>query len=135
MDIFKQYATDPKLEQEGRWVTIGGTDEKPARILVARSGTVRYNAVMSQQYEANKTLMESKDTVAANAKLAEMVQFALANSVLLGWENIDYKGETGYSFKTAHLMLAHRDFREMVQKEADKFQEYKIKSVEEDSKN
>ena len=135
MDIFKQYATDPKLEQEGRWVRIGGTDEAPARLLIARTGTKRYQRVMAQQYEANKTLMESKDTTAANAKVEEMIQHALANCVLLGWENIDYKGDASYSYDNAYAMLGLRDFRELVMKEADNFKAYKIDQEEDDAKN
>lgn len=135
MDIFKAFATDPKLEEEGRWVRIGGTDAKPAEILVARTGTKRYNRVMAQQYEANKTLLDSKDTVASNAKVEEMVQHALASCVLLGWKNIAYKGDETYSYANAHAMLSHRDFRELVTKEADKFQAYKIEQLEEDAKN
>jgi hypothetical protein len=135
MDIFAAFATDPKLEEEGRWVRIGGTDEKPAEILVARTGTKRYNRVMAQQYEANKTLLDSKDTEAANAKVDDMIQHALASCVLLGWKNIEYKGDAKYSYASARAMLAHRDFRELVTKEADKFQAYKIEQIEADAKN
>lgn len=135
MDIFKQYATDPKLEQDGRWVRIGGTDEAPSRLLLARTGTKRYQRVIAQQYEANKTLMESKDTIAANAKVEEMIQHALANCVLLGWENVEYKGNSTYSYENAHAMLALRDFRELVMKEADNFKAYKLDQEEDDAKN
>lgn len=135
MDIFKAFATDPNLEEKGRWVRIGGTDEAPSEILVARTGTRRYNAVMAQQYEANRTLLDSKDTQAANAKVEEMVQHALASCVLLGWKNVEYKGDTAYSYDNAHAMLGHRDFRELVTKEADKFQMYKIEQLEADAKN
>jgi hypothetical protein len=135
MDIFAAFATDPKLEEEGRWVRIGGTDEKPAEILVARTGTKRYSRVMTQQYEANKTLLESKDTQAANDKVDEMVAHALASCVLLGWKNIEYKGDAIYSYTNARAMLSHRDFREMVTKEADKFQAYKVEQDAVDAKN
>ena len=135
MDIFAAFATDPKLEEEGRWVRIGGTDEAPCEILVARTGTKRYNRVMAQQYEANKTVLESKDTEAANAKVDDMVVHALASCVLLGWKNIDYKGDKSYSYTNARAMLSHRDFRELVTKEADKFQAYKVEQAEADAKN
>jgi hypothetical protein len=135
MDIFSAFATDPKLENEGRWVRIGGTDEKSAEILVARTGTKKYNRVMSQLYEANKTLLEGKDTVAANDKIQEMQQHALASCVLMGWKNITYQGKSEYSYDTAHAMLSHRDFREIVMKEADKFQAYKLEQDAADAKN
>lgn len=135
MDIFAAFATDPKLEEEGRWVRIGGTDDKPSRLLIARTGTKRYQRVMAQQYEANKTLLESKDTEAANAKFVEMTRHALANCVLLGWENVEYKGNASYSYENAHAMLGHRDFRELVEKEANKFDSYKIEQMEADAKN
>ena len=137
MNIFKAFATDPKLEEEGRWVAIGGTDEAPTEILVARTGTRRYNAVMAQQYEANRTILDSKDTAASNAKVEQMVQHALASCVLLGWKHVE--GEDGlplaYSYANAHKLLGMRDFREIVTKEADKFQMYKRDQLEADAKN
>lgn len=135
MDIFKAFATNPKLEEEGRWVRIGGTDDKPSRLLIARTGTKRYQRVMAQQYEAHKALLESKDTEAANAKVQEMFRHALANCVLLDWENVEYKGNATYSYDNAHAMLGHRDFRELVEKEANKFESYKLEQLEVDAKN
>lgn len=135
MDIFKQFATDPNLELEGRWVRIGGEDDKPSRLLIARTGNKRYQRVMAQLYEANKALLESKDTQAANAKVQDMYRHAAASCLLLGWENVEYKGDSKYNYENAHAMLGHRDFRELVEKEAGKFEAYKIEQQEEDSKN
>jgi hypothetical protein len=136
MDIFSAFATDPKLENEGRWVRIGGTDEKKAEILVARLGNRKYNRVSAAQYEANKTLLEGKDKDAAMKKMEDMQVHAFATSVLLDWKNIEYKGETPkYSYETAAQMLAHADFRELVAKEANKFEAYKVEQDEADAKN
>lgn len=135
MDIFKQFATDPKLEEEGRWVRIGGTDDKPSELLVARTGTKRHTRVMAQQFEANKTLMESKDTEAANAKFLEMGRHALASCILLDWKNVEYKGDSKYNYDNAFAMLGHRDFRELVEKEANKFEAYKLEQLADDAKN
>lgn len=136
MDIFKAFATDPNLELEGRDVRIGGTDEKPCYIKVARLGTPRYNGMMAQMWEANKQVLDGQDKPAAEAKMAEIVQHCLASCVLLGWnEHVEYQGEKAYSYKTAHAMLSHRDFRELVQREANNFQAYKIHQQEEDAKN
>jgi hypothetical protein len=90
---------------------------------------------MAQQYESHKTLLESKDTEAANAKVQEMFRHALASCVLLDFENVDYKGNSTYSYENAHAMLGHRDFRELVEKEANKFESYKIEQLEADAKN
>lgn len=137
MDLFAAFATDPKLEEEGRWVRIGGTDEKPTEILVARTGTRRYKRVMAQQYESHKTLLEGKDKVAANDKVDQMVRHALASCVLLGWKNVEYKGNGAlpYSYENAHMLLGHRDFQDVVTKEADNFQAYKVEQDEADAKN
>lgn len=136
MDIFKAFATDPNLEDNGRWHRIGGTDDAPCKLLLGRVGTRKYNAVMALQYEANKTLLEGKDKPAANVKVDQMVHHALASCVLLGWANLEYKGvNMVYSYATAHQMLEHRDFREMVQAEASRFQAYKLDQDEADAKN
>lgn len=135
MDIFSAFATDPKLENEGRWVRIGGTDEKPAELLIARAGNKKYNRVISQMFEANKTIIEGKDVEAGEAKAQDIQQHALASCNLLGWKNVEYKGKAAYSYENARAMLAHRDFRELVQKEADKFQAYKLEQDAADAKN
>ena len=135
MDIFKAFATDPKLELEGRWVRIGGTDEEPAELLVARLGTKRYNAVLAQQREANKTLLDSKDKPAAEAKLDDIICHTLATCVLLGWRGITYKGDAAYSYDSAKAMLALRDFRDLVEVESYKFQSYLLDQQDADAKN
>lgn len=136
MDIFAAFATDPKLEEEGRWVRIGGTEDKPTEILVARSGNDRYNRIMAQQYETYQHELNSKDKAATEARARDMLEHCMASAVLLGWKNVEFQGAPmEYSYANSRKLLAVKDFRALVAKEAEKFEAYKAVQLEDDAKN
>jgi hypothetical protein len=147
MDIFDQYATDPKLELEGVWVPIGpatgvlengdADPETAPQVKVARSGNKRHGRMVSALYEANKTTLEMKDDF-ADAKGDEITVDTMAKSILLGWKNLSFKKvklEDGWNVKDAKQMLAVKDFRDMVMKHASDFNKFKLKQEEVDAKN
>jgi hypothetical protein len=143
MDIFAQFATDPKLELEGKWFEIGAAErtlengepdpESVPKILVARSGNKRHGRIVSKLYEANKSTLELKND-AADAKGEEITIETMAKAILMGWKNLSIKGEKlvdGWDYETAKRLLAIKDFRNMVNKKADSFEEFKV--VQEDA--
>ena len=147
MDIFDAFATDPKLELEGVWHTLGAATRKLEngepdpdsipKILVARSGNKRHGRIVSKLYEANKTTLESKGDD-ADAKGEEITIEAMAKAVLLGWKNLSFQKEPlkdGWDLVTAKRLLAVKDFRAVVQKKAESFDDYKVKQEEADAKN
>lgn len=157
-DIFNQYATDPNKELDGVWVPIGpalrkledgitADPESVPSIKVARSGNKRHGRVVSSLYEANETVLKGKDD-AADAKGEEITIEAMAKGILLGWKNLTFKGEkladagTENSVLspedrliTAKRMLAVKDFRELVAKNANDRERYSIKQEQEAAKN
>lgn len=136
-DIFNQFATDPKAELEGVWHRIGGTDEAPARILVARSGNKRHSRIITQLYESNKATLELKNE-AADAKSEEITIEAMSKGILLGWENLAFNGkvlENGWNIDDAKTLLAVKDFRELVHKHAMTFADYKAVQDKADAGN
>lgn len=147
MDIFDQFATDPKLELEGKWIDIGPAErtlengdpdpESVPKVLVARSGNKRHGRIVSKLYEANKSLLEQKGD-AAEAKGEEITIEAMAKAVLLGWKNLSVKGEKlpdEWTYANAKRLLAIKDFRALVQKKSESFEEYKLVQEEEAVKN
>jgi hypothetical protein len=110
MDIFKQFATDSNLEQDGTWINLGGG----AKILVARAGNKKYGRLLGSAVDKNRTVLDSKTDEADDVSDQILID-VLAESILLGWEGITYKNKPmAYSLDNAKILLAIPDFRATV---------------------
>lgn len=134
-DIFNQYAADPSKELEGVWHNLGAalnpeaepSEQKFPRILVARSGNKRHAKVVTQLYESNRATLELKNET-AEAKSEEITIESMAKGVLVGWENLTFKGRAladGWTLDEAKTLLSVKDFRELVNRHAINFADYK----------
>lgn len=144
-DIFNQFATDPAKELEGVWVSLGPADEagKAPRILVARSGNRKHGRIVSKLYEANKTLLDTKDT-AAEAKGEEITIEAMSKAIYLGWENLAFAGKAVANsadltpedrLAEAKRHLAVKDYRALVMRHSEDFTKFKQVQEEADAGN
>lgn len=130
LDIFAQYATDEAAENEGVWVPHGS-----AKFLIARAGNRKYVKKLSALVEKNQKLLDAKDDAADKLSDQLMIE-VMAESILLGWENVGYKGETlPYSLENAKMLLGVKDFRREVSKMADDINNFKVKQTEEQQGN
>lgn len=132
MDIFNEFATDTKKEEEGRWVDY---DDKTA-FLIARSGNKNFARVFTRAYNQNKSLLNSKNDT-AEAKANEVLAEVMAETILLGWKGpVKLKGEElAYSAQNAKKLLVIKDFRAWVQGHADDFSGFKAAEEAEEAKN
>lgn len=131
LDIFAQFATDETKEEDGVWVEL--SDD--AAILVARSGNKKYSKMIAREYEKNKKILDGKNDV-ADAKSEEIMIEVLAKTILLGWRNIQFKGEElPYSLENAKMLLKVKDFRKLVGGYADDSSAFKMLAEEEVVKN
>ncbi len=130
LDIFAQFATDETLEENGTWFQIGGG----ARVLVARSGNRKYGKMLTKAVERNKKALDLNDDAAD--KLSEEIMISvLAETILLGWEDISFKGEVlEYNVANAKKLLAVKDFRKAIAQFADDVSAFKFKETEEQGK-
>ncbi len=130
LDIFAQFATDETLEENGTWFPIGGG----ARLLVARSGNRKYAKLLTKEVERNKKALDLNDDAAD--KLSEEIMIGvIAETILLGWEDVSFKGEVlEYSVANAKKLLAVKDFRKTVAQFADDGSAFKFKETEEQGK-
>ena len=130
LDIFAQFATDETLEENGTWFQIGGG----ARVLVARSGNRKYGKMLTKEVERNKKALDLNDDAAD--KLSEEIMISvLAETILLGWEDISFKGELlEYNVANAKKLLAVKDFRKAIAQFADDVSAFKFKETEEQGK-
>lgn len=106
-DVFAMFATDPDKEVNGAWVKQPGNCE----LLVARQGNRAYSRLIAKKYEEYREVLES-DTPEAEVKDEQIIVEVMAETILLGWKNLVYKGQVlPYSKENARKVLSHRDFR------------------------
>lgn len=122
LDLFSQFASDETLENNGAWQDIGGD----SKLLVARAGNRKYAKLLTKLVEKNKRVLDGNDD-AADAKSDEIMVQVIAETLLLGWEGITYKGkELPYSIDNAKLVLGMKEFRKVVAKLAEDQDAYKV---------
>jgi hypothetical protein len=137
MDIFAQYATDPKAELEGREVSWGGG----ITFLIARAHNPKYTRMLAQQFEAHKHTLEQKDSdeqlATAEDRSNKIMAYVMARSILLGWTGpVEYQGQPlPYSVANAEKLLLIKDFQVEVTKKANDFRNFRVKAEEADEKN
>ena len=137
IDIFAQYATDPKAELEGREVPWGGG----VTLLIARAHNPKYTRILSQLYEAHKHTLDQKETpeqlATAEARSNKIMAETMAKSILLGWTGpLAFKGKLlEYSIANAQMLLEIKDFQAEVAKKAGDFRNFRFEAEEADEKN
>jgi len=126
LDIFKQYATDESLENNGTWFEIGSDTE----ILVARSGNRKYAKMLTKEVERNRKVLDVEDDF-ADAKSDEIMVNVMAETILLGWKNMTFKGvDLHYNSENAKKVLALKDFRKLVAEKSIDTEAYRVKLEE-----
>jgi hypothetical protein len=123
-DIFDTFATDENLENTGAYFPVG----KGATLLVARAGNRRYSKAITKAVEARRVELDGDDD-SATAVSDQIMIDVMAETILLGWTGITFKGaEMPYSVENAKKLLAVKDFRKHVAGLADTMSAYKAKA-------
>jgi transposase-like protein len=130
MDIFDQFAANTDIEENGLEVEIGIN----TFITVARSGNKKYTRILTKLYETHRHELDQKGPD-AEYRADQITIETMAKAVLLGWRGITFKGQPmEYSLENARTLLAVKDFRLLVNKHADNFQNFRAVKEEEDVK-
>lgn len=124
-DIFEAFATDEHLENTGVKFPLG----KGASLTIARSDNRAYAKALTKAIETHRDALAGDDDSVAQLSDEIMIN-VMANTILLGWSNLTYKGEPvgDYSVEKAKKLLAVKDFRKLVASKADQMGAYKVKS-------
>lgn len=127
MDIFATFATDEVAESEGRWFPLS----KKAKVLVARTGNPNYIKALRQRMKDNQ--IDPEDNSDENEKLVtSLVVDTMAETILLGWKGLEYKGKAlEYSKENAGTLLEVKDFRKRIGNIADSAESFRLKDEEE----
>lgn len=123
MDIIATFATDEKLETEGKWFPLS----KTASVLVARAGNDKYSSLLrakAQEAQIDMTAGEEAEKLAE-----ELLLSVTAETVLLGWKGITADGkEVPYSKGQALTYLRVKDFRRKIEGFANNFESFRKKA-------
>lgn len=88
--LARTHKTDPKLEQDGIWIPNGETDDgRPIAFRVRRSGGANkaYEKGVRDAFKPHTALINAG--IANNDALEKVLVKVFANTVLVGWENVD----------------------------------------------
>ena len=133
MDLFKTFATDEKLEVEGRWVQF----DSNTSFKIARAYNKHFSRLFQRMYESNKHALKAKGEEAET--LADNIMCeVMAKTILVDWKGpVSIKGEDigAYSVSGAEKALKLKEFRAWVNSQADDTAAFKVDQEEEDSKN
>jgi hypothetical protein len=133
MDLFTTFATDEKLEVEGRWVPF---DDKTS-FKIAREHNKAFAKLFQREYNANSHALKAKGP-AAEALADSLMCRVLARTVLVDWKGpVKLNGEDlgAYSVEGAEKALALKDFKAWVQAQAADIAAFKVHQDDEDAKN
>jgi hypothetical protein len=127
MDIFDTFATDEKLEVEGRWFDLS----KTAKVRVARSGNPQYIKLLRKKLDEKRIDLDSQGDEANDVAEKLMID-VMADTILMGWEGLEFRGKPmEYSRLNARLLLQVKDFRKKVSGFSESFEAFKVKAQEE----
>jgi hypothetical protein len=133
MDLFKQFATDEKLEIEGRWVPLNSKTS----FKIARAFNKQFSRMFQREYKANRLALEAKGELAEN--LADDIMCnVMAKTILVDWKGpVSINGEDlgKYSQEGAVKALKLKEFRAWVNERAEDAAAFKVHQDEEDEKN
>lgn len=124
MDIFAAFATDEKLEAEGKWFPLS----KTAKIRVARSGNPKYAALLRTKVKEAQLDLSSGEE--ADQLAEEVLIDVMSQTILTGWEGItDKDGKSvPYSVEAARSYLRVKDFRRKVDVLSQSFEAYRLQA-------
>lgn len=134
VDLFSVFATDEKAEQVGTATQLAGCGD--TQFYVARDNNKSYIKLLQQRVKQNRAVLDSKGD-AAEAKSDAIICEVMAKTILVGWDGtVNYKGKAlEYSVENAMTLLAHKEFRVVVNKVAADMEVFKLVKDEEDVGN
>lgn len=131
MDLSKTFRTSEKLEEEGAWVDLGDG----AFVCVARVGNKKYNEYFEKALKPHRRQFRTGSM--PTEVMDEILIRTLANTILLGWEGVEYEGkELEYSVDNAIMVLRElKDFRSLISEISNEMETFKQEEQEEALKN
>ena len=130
LDIFKEYATDEKLELGGVTKELG-----EGKFTIGRARNDNYLKFYGDLQAANADKLRLGGEEAKKLS-EELLLEVYAKTILLGWENVAFQGKKlPYSTENAIKLLRVKDFFAVVNTWAHDIANFKAVEVQEDAGN
>lgn len=139
MSLYKQFATDTNLEKSGIELQYGENangDEIIIRIARAGGSNTAYTKRMESLVKPYRRQIQA-ETI-DNKVLEKLVMQAFAETVVLGWENVEGRDGTVLEFNVANVIQLFTDLPDLfkdVQEQAQKAVLFREDILEVESKN
>ena len=139
MSLYKQYATDANLEKTGIELQYGENangDEIIIRVARAGGSNTAYTKRMEALVKPYRRQIQA-ETI-DNKVLEKLVMQAFAETVVLGWENVEGRDGTVLEFNVANVIQLFTDLPDLfkdVQEQAQKAVLFREDILEVESKN
>lgn len=147
MSLFKQFKTDSKIEKEGILLDYGPNKDLPANeageypvtlIRIARAGGA--NEAYNKRIEAlsKKHRRQIQNDAMEVAQLRELTMHAVADTVILGWENVTDEDKNPMPFSRDNALKLFKQLPDLfndVQEQAAKAALFRTTIREDDLKN
>lgn len=139
MSLYKQYATDTNLEKSGIELQYGENangDEIIIRVARAGGSNTAYTKRMEALVKPYRRQIQA-ETI-DNKVLEKLVMQAFAETVVLGWENVEDRNGNPMEFNVANVIQLFTDLPDLfkdVQEQAQKAVLFREDILEVESKN
>lgn len=139
MSLYKQFKTNKELEKDGILLEYGlNSKGQPICIRIARAGGG--NVQFSKRFEAKlKPFRRQVQNETLDPQLAEkLVREVYAESVVLGWENVEDEDGNELPFSVENAIKLFTDLPELfkdIQEQSGKMALFREEILEADSKN
>lgn len=127
--------TDPVASTEGKWFEVVPGEPTSGRLLIAHADNRKYQQKLRALMAKHTRQIQRKDEAAY--ELIERLQIeAMAETILLDWEYVEFNGEnTPYSPRAALDALTVPEFKRMVDDFSNDFAAFRLQEEEDAVKN
>jgi hypothetical protein len=139
MSLYSQFQTDPKLEKEGILLEYGETsDGKPICIRIARAGGANKAFEKRMEIATKPIRRQLNNETADSAQLVKLLRKVYAETVVLGWENVEDRNGKPIEFTVENCIQLFTDLPDLfsdLQEQSRRAALFKAQVREDDAKN
>lgn len=139
MSLYSQFQTDAELERKGILLEYGETEDgKPICIRIARAGGANKSFEKRMEAETKPIRRQLQNETANNAQLLKILRKVYAETVVLGWENVQDRDGKPIPFTVDNCIQLFTDLPDLftdVQEQSRRAALFRAQLREADAKN
>jgi len=139
MSLYSQFQTDGSLEKEGILLEYGTTDDgKPIAIRIARAGGANRAYEKRMEAEVKPYRRQIQNETIENAVVQRMLRKVYAETIVLGWENVQDPDGNDIPFTVENCIKLFEDLPDLfrdIQEQSQRVALFRAEVREADAKN